>query len=121
MSDPTKRVAQWAAKYKTDRIKATLDDLRPDMLRRYQEAVAELYAMEIKTKETLNAQGVHTILYIPYLNYSRQLYKLSRKRNISGDSMKMAAQVLLEKWRLRGLDPDVLAAIRWEVFSIPAP
>jgi len=29
--------------------------------------------------------------------------------------------VLLEKWARRGLDPDVLAAVRTEVFGIGAP
>jgi len=121
MSDPTKRVASWLAKYNTDRIKATLDDLRPEMVKRYEARVAELYAVETKTKEVLNASEVQTILYVPYINYARQLYKLSRQQNISGESLKMAAQVLLDKWRARGLDPKVLAAIRQEVFAIEAP
>jgi hypothetical protein len=121
MSDLVKRVASWMAKYNLERVKATLDDLKPEMARRYQAAVADLYAMEIKTKETLNAQGVQTILYVSYLNYSRQLFKLSRKQKISGESMQLAAQVLLDKWKARGCDPKVLAEIRSQVYDIAAP
>jgi len=121
MSDPVKRVQSWAVKYNTERVKATLDDLRPAMIERYKAAVAQLYAIEMKTKETLNMHGVSTILIVPYLNFSRQLYKLSRQQFISGETMKLAAKVLLDKWSDRGLDPDVLAAIRTEVFDIAAP
>jgi len=108
-------------KYNTERVKATIDDLRPAMTERYQAAVAQLYAMEMKVKETLNAHGVSTILIVPYLNYGRQLYKLSRQQFISGETMRLAAKVLLDKWTARGLDPAVLSAIRAEVFDIAAP
>ena len=121
MSDPVKRVSAWMRKYNIERVKATLEELKPEMAQRYQAAVADLYAMEMKTKEVLNAQGVQTILYISYLNFSRQLFKLSRKRKVSGESMQLAAQVLLDKWKARGCDPKVLALIRTEVYDIEAP
>jgi hypothetical protein len=120
MSDHIKRLESWKVKYNTERVKQTLDELRPNMLTRYEATLAQLVAMEEKTKQVLNECGVHTILYVPYLNYSRQLLKLTRQ-SISGESAKKAAQVLLDKWRERGLDPDVLAAIRFGVYSITAP
>ena len=58
---------------------------------------------------------------VPYLNFGRQLYKLSRQQGISGESFAMAAQVLLDKWAARGCDPKVLAKIRTDVFDIAAP
>ncbi len=42
--------------------------------------------METKARQTLNAAGVHTIFYVAYLNYARQLDKLSRQHGISGES-----------------------------------
>ncbi len=120
-SDAEKRVENWNTKFNTGRVKETLDALRDDMLAHYQAAVAQLCAMETEVKQTLDKSGVHTILYVPYLDYGRQLYKLSRQKNISGESFAMAAQVLLEKWQSRGLDPAVLAAIRSEVFNVSAP
>jgi hypothetical protein len=84
-------------------------------------AVASLCEMETKTRQTLNAAGVHTIMYVPYLSYARQLYKLSRQQGISGESFALVSEVLLDKWAARGLDAAVLARIRTEVFDVVAP
>jgi len=121
MSDPNQRLTNWQIKTDTGKVKAILDDLRPDMLKHYEAAVASLCEMETKARQTLNAAGVHTIMYVPYLSYARQLYKLSRQQSISGESFAMSAQVLLDKWAARGLDPSVLAAIRTQVFDAVAP
>jgi len=121
MSDPNQRLMNWQVKTDTGKVKAILDDLRPDMLKHYEAAVASLCEMETKARQTLNAAGVHTIMYVPYLSYARQLYKLSRQQSISGESFALGAQVLLDKWSARGLDPNVLAAIRTQVFDASAP
>lgn len=121
MSDSTRRAARWKAKYNLERVGATLNDLREDMAKRYEAAMAQVCAMEIKVKEVINACGVSTSQYVPYLNFGRQLYKLSRQQNISGESFAMAAQVLLDKWKARGCDPEVLAKIRKDVFDVDAP
>ncbi len=63
---------------------------------------------------------MHTIFYVAYLNYARQLYKLSRQQSISGESFALSAQVLLDKWANRGLNPNVLARILTEVFDVVA-
>jgi hypothetical protein len=65
----------------------------------------------------LAAPAVH----VPYLSYARQLYKLSRQQGISGESFALVAKVLLDKLAARGLNADVLAAIRTEVFDVVAP
>ena len=95
--------------------------MRPDMLKRYEAAVASLCEMEVKARQTLNTAGIHTIFYVAYLNYARQLYKLSRQQGISGESFALQAQVLLDKWSNRGLDAAVLARIRAQVFDTGAP
>ena len=97
MSDPNQRLMNWQIKTDTARMKETLDTLRPDMLKRFEAAVASLCEMETKARQTLNAAGVHTIFYVPYLNYARQLYKLSRQQGISGESFALSGQVLLDK------------------------
>ena len=121
MTDPNQRLTAWQTKTDTGRMKQTLDALRPDMLKHYEAAVASLCEMETKARQTLNAAGVHTIMYVPYLNYARQLYKLSRQQGISGESFALVAKVLLDKWAARGLNPAVLAAIRTQVFDASAP
>ena len=121
MTDPNQRRMNWQTKTETGKVKAILDDLRPDMFKHYEAAVASLCEMETKARQTLNAAGVHTIFYVAYLNYARQLYKLSRQQGISGESFALSAQVLLDKWSARGLDSAVLARIRTEVFDASAP
>ena len=121
MTDPNQRLTAWQVKTNTGRVKETLDALRPEMLEHYKAAVASLCEMETKTRQTLNAAGVQTIMYVPYLSYARQLYKLSRQQGISGESFALVAKVLLEKWEARGLNPAVLAAIRTQVFDAVAP
>ena len=121
MSDANQRLTVWKIKTDTGKVKGILDDLRPDMLKHYEAAVASLCEMETKARQTLNAAGVHTIMYVPYLSYARQLYKLSRQQSISGENSAMSAKVLLDKWAARGLDAAVLARIRTEVFDTPVP
>ncbi len=121
MSDVTRRIERWQKKYSPAQAKATLDLLQEGMRQRYEAATIAMTAMELKTKEVLNQQGVHTTNYVPYLSYARQLWKLSRQQNISGESFKMASQVLLEKWAARGQNPDVLDAIRKGVFASDGP
>ena len=121
MTDPNQRLTAWQIKTDTGKVKEILDTMRPDMLKHYEAAVASLCEMETKARQTLNAAGVHTIMYVPYLSYARQLYKLSRQQGISGESFALGAKVLLDKWAARGLNPTVLATIRTDVFDINHP
>ncbi len=52
---------------------------------------------------------------------ARQLWKLGRQQHITGEDFAMASEVLLQKWAGGGQDPDVLAAIRPQVFNSPPP
>ena len=52
MRDPTRRINRWVAKSNTERTKATLDDMQPDMVRNYAAATAEMRAIETVTART---------------------------------------------------------------------
>lgn len=119
--DADKRIANWRTKFNIERVKETLDTQRQRMLERYSDVTARICNMEISVKQLLDFAGVTTILYVPYLNYGRQLFKLSRQRNISGEAFARASQVLLLSWVDRGLDADVLDLIRTQVFDTHAP
>ena len=121
MSDSVRRIAQWKAKCTPERTKATLDSIRENMSARYEAATAALTAMETDVKQTLNAQGVNTINYVPYLSFVRQLFKPTNRKGITGESMAIEAKVLVDKWHARGLSRDVLVAIRFQNFSIDEP
>lgn len=118
MSDVTRRLEQWRSKFTPERVTALLEANYAEIVRRYEAALAALCLVEEKTREVLNVSGIHTILYVPYLDYAPQLHRLSKKRKIAGESPRLGAQVLLEKWQRRGLDPLVLARIRSKVFDI---
>ena len=120
MTDPTRRIAKWNAKFNTERIKATLDDMRPAMLANVTAVFPMLTAMELQVKQTCDASGVPTIQYPFYLNFGREIWALTRKE-VSGESLAIEAAVLIAKWAARGLTAPVLQAIRSEVFNVPAP
>ena len=119
--NPNQRIANWQTKFNTNRVKDTLDTQRQRMLERYSDVTARLCAMEISVKQLLGFAGVSTIFYVPYLNYGRQLFKLSTQRDISDSAFAKASQVILESWVNRGLDADVLDLIRTQVFNTHAP
>lgn len=121
MADPAKRIEAWRVKATPERTKQTLEARFEEMQRRYESVMAELCAMETEVKAVLNEKGVHTSNYVPYLNFGRQLWKLSRQQGISGESLAMEAKVLLDKWSNRGLNAEVLTAIRNQVFNIGEP
>jgi hypothetical protein len=120
-ADPNRRIEAWKAKYNTQRVKETLDDRKEQMIVQVHAAFADLCAMEEKTREVLNLSNVATILYVPYLDFARQLFKLSRKRNIAGASLAREAKVLVDKWHGRGLDRAILKTICVGVFSVTVP
>jgi hypothetical protein len=121
MSDALRRLSRWQAKYSPEIAAQTTTRIYDDMSKRYQASMVALCNMEAETKQVLDSSGIDTMYIVFYLDYARQLFKLSHGRTISGPTLAKEAQVLLQKWQNRGLSPDVLAAIRYGVFSIPAP
>jgi len=121
MSDVTRRLSRWKAKFSPDIAAQTTARIFADMSERYEAALVALTTMETETKQVLSASGIDTMFIVFYLDFARQLFRLSRSRTISGPTLAREAQVLLTKWRDRGLRPDVLAAIRTDVFNVPAP
>jgi hypothetical protein len=120
MMDPAKRIANWNAKYNTERIKATLDDKRPAMLASVTAVFPMITAMELQVKQVCDGAGVATIQYPFYLNFGREIWALTRKE-VSGESLCKEAKVLVDKWKARGLTEAVLQAIRTDVFNVVAP
>ncbi|MBM3331030.1 hypothetical protein FJY68_04160 [candidate division WOR-3 bacterium] len=121
MSDVTRRLSRWQAKYSPEIAAQTTARIYADMSDRYQASLVALCSMETETKQVLSASGIDTMFIVFYLDFARQLFRLSHGRAISGPTLAREAQVLLEKWQNRGLRPEVLAAIRTDVFSVPAP
>ncbi len=121
MSDVTRRISRWKAKYSPEIAAQTTARIYTDMTARYEASIVALNSMELDTKQVLSASGIDTMFIVFYLDFARQIFRLSHGRTISGPTLAKEAQVLLEKWQNRGLRPDVLAAIRTDVFNVPAP
>ena len=120
MMDPTRRIAKWNAKFNTERVKATLDDMRPAMLANVTAVFPMITAMELQVKQVCDGAGVATIQYPFYLCFGREMWSLTRK-DISGESLAKEAAVLVAKWKARGLTEAVLQAVRTDVFNVVAP
>jgi len=120
MSDPTKRIANWNAKFDTTRIKATLDAKRADMLANVAAVTPLITAMELQVKQVCDGIGAPTIQYPFYLCFGREMWALSRK-DISGESFAQEAAILIAKWVARGLTQSLLESIRTDVFNVAAP
>jgi hypothetical protein len=88
--------------------------------------------METETKQVLDSSGIDTMFIVFYLDFARQLFKLSPGRTISGATLAKEAQVRQNRGgdtsatrssrRSVDVSPSaVLAAIRTDVFNVPAP
>ena len=118
--DPVKRIAKWNAKFNTERIKATLDEMRPAMLASVTFVFPLLAAMELQVKQVLDQEGVSIIQYPFYLNFGREMWRLKRME-VSGEGLAKEAATLIGKWASRGLTQSVLETIRTQVFDVGAP
>ena len=79
-----------------------------------------LCTMETETKQVLSASGIDTMYIVFYLDYARQLFRLSHGRSISGATLAREAQVLLEKWQARGGDTSATRSSRRSVDVSPS-
>ena len=120
MMDPARRIAKWNAKFSTERVKATLDEMRPAMLANVTAVFPLITAMELQVKQVCDGAGVPTIQYPFYLNFGREIWALTRKE-LSGESLALEAATLIAKWVARGLQTSVLQAVRTDVFNVAAP
>ena len=120
MIDPTKRIANWDAKFDTTRIKATLDQKRPSMLQSVTAVTPMITAMELQVKQVYDGAGASVIQIPFYLCFGREMWSLTRKE-LSGEAMAKEAALLIAKWKARGLTEAVLQGIRTDVFNVSAP
>ena len=112
MSDVTRRLSRWKAKFSPAIAAQTTARIFADMTERYEAAMLALSRMEIETKQVLDASGIDTMYIVFYLDYARQLFRLSHGRSISGPTLAREAQVLLEKWQARAVDVSPSASPR---------
>jgi len=120
MSDVTRRVSRWKAKFSPDIAAQTTARIFADMTARYEASMLALNSMELDTKQVLSASGIDTMYIVFYLDFARQLFRLSHGRSISGPTLAREAQVLLEKWAARGGDTSATRSSRRSVDVSPS-
>jgi hypothetical protein len=74
---------------------------------------------ETATKTVLDEEGIDTMQYVGYLNFSRRCYALTQK--FSGPTLINAVNIALTVFVARGFVQAILERIRDEVWTLPAP
>ena len=77
------------------------------------------YNMEGEVRAYLNTQGISTMLVGQYLNFGRQMLKLTGR--FAGETAAFEAAIFVAMWASRGLSQSVLEGIRFTVFGVSAP
>jgi hypothetical protein len=111
MSDVTRRLSRWKAKYSPEIAAQTAARTYADMSERCQASMVALCTMETDAKQVLDQSGIDTMYIVFYLDDARQLFKLSHARAISGPTLAKGAQVLFDRWVARGLEASGLDRI----------
>jgi len=112
-----KRIERWDHKLDGDALSTIVGRLKADMKLRAVTTFEWIVEYENATKLLLDGQGIQSIFYPGYLNFSRELARLSSK--FSGVSLTANAAPLRTKWLARGLTQAVLEDIQVMVWNIP--
>jgi len=107
------------ANYDPDSIRQSLEKQRDGILEQQAVKQAELEKVENQTKLIISEEGVTSALFVSYLNFARQIWKI--QNTFSSETLKIEADIILYKWTRRGLNEDILKRIRNEIFTLEAP
>lgn len=103
------RIKKYEGKVVGDVVKARFDSLKDSMVEQQQVRFSDLENIENTIKGIVEPQGVATILVPHYLNFGRELYKLTQK--FSGTTLDNEALICFTKWKSRGLTVAILKTI----------
>ena len=91
----------------------------PAIMARVQASMDGLHALDTDTRVVLSAARVKLREFLWYHNFARELWGITNR--VSGSSVADEAAALMAKWVVRGLEPEVLRKVAYEVFSIRIP
>jgi len=107
--DSEKRRRKFEAKVDPDTLKRQTAALKPMMVEGQAQYFSEIAIIETEVKSLVEAEGVTTLQVKDYLNYAREMYRLSK--HFTGLSLRVEAQLKVNKWSDRGLDGGLLVKI----------
>lgn len=114
-----RRMQKLNANFDPDAIRDSLMRQRDSILEQQAVKQAELEKIENMTKLLISDEGVGSALFVSYLNYARQIWKI--KNTFTSKTLKIEADIMLYKWVRRGLDENVLKRIRNQIFTLDEP
>lgn len=118
-SAPDARAAQAAERYcagiRPDAPFRTSTRMQQEMVRRYLEHAAIQDRLDRAAQAVTDPAGVPTIRRIWYKTFGRQVSRLWRRRNHREYQAELA--LLREKWRIRGLEPELLERVQQAVIA----
>ncbi|MEO0077098.1 MAG: hypothetical protein ABIK19_05480 [candidate division WOR-3 bacterium] len=115
----SRRLDKWDAMFSGDVLSQRLAGYKEKMKDQLADIFPQQESLENEVKLILAEAGTQTILNPSYLNFGREVYKLTRR--FSGSQLLSAVSVVLNKWVARGLDQDILEKIRNTVFALAPP
>jgi hypothetical protein len=109
--DAARRKEKYEAKIDADVMRSRILAHKDSMVAQMEAATADLATLETEVKRVIEGQTTPIFGHeIPaYLNVGRELWKLSRK--FSGTTMASEADVILDKWKAKGLSQWALTLI----------
>jgi len=114
-----RRMKKFEANYDPDAIRQSIERQRDSIIEQQTQKQAELEKVDNLTKLIIGDESVQSALYLSYLNFARQIWKT--KNTYSSGTLKIEAEIILDKWTKRGLNETILKRIRKEIFTLEAP
>lgn len=104
-----RRRVKFEHKIDPDVLKTQTTALKPLMVKGQAEYFPAITDLETRIKLLVEAEGVSTLLVRDYLNYGRELFRVSRR--FVSVTANAQAQIILDKWSSRGLDGSTLVRV----------
>jgi len=109
--DASRRKQKYEAKIDADVMRSRILAHKASMVEQMEAKTADLATLEAEVKRVI--EGQTTPVYghqVPaYLNVGRELYRLSK--HFSATTFTSEAEIVLDKWKARGLDVGLLNAV----------
>ena len=92
---------------------------RDEQVERFSDAQYRIDEVRAMVRKTACRCGVPTIMMLAYYSFALAADKVMRRFDQATRAQQVAA--LLDRWEVRGLDPEVLRTILLEVFKYELP
>ena len=114
-----RRIQKWDKKLAGDVLSKRVGEMKPMMFSQIEAEFPTIVQMETKVKTVLGEFGIPTWQNPPYLNFSREVYKLTKR--FSSNQLRKMANASMVKWLALDLEQNILEEIRNTIFTLTAP